>query len=278
MAMNESLQVTYELVQTKVQDKAAKQTEKSMAKLSGRAAATNAAISGALGAMVGATAALGGAMFLTVGAASKFEDSFAGIRKTVDASEKEFSKLAAQVRQLAQDIPVAVTQLNAIGELGGQLGVDVENLEEFIGSKAKMDRAIKDLEDDQAADKTQDQSADSTASEPEEKKGIMQRVGDAAAKVKRVAQGVGDIALKGGPTNLGGKAVFDKEKRDKAIADATNKLKSTIASVNYKPISDLFVDLRTLGWPNRRPLSSKGKMDQAVAASQDLDEVIEEII
>ena len=132
MAMNESLQVTYELVQTKVQDKAAKQTEKSMKKLSSRAVATNAVVSGAVGAMVGATAALGAAMFLTVGAASKFEDSFAGIRKTVDASEAEFNKLGAQIRQLAQDIPVAVTQLNAIGELGGQLGVDVENLEEFI--------------------------------------------------------------------------------------------------------------------------------------------------
>ena len=138
MSMNESLQVTYELVQTKVQDKAAKQTEKSMKKLSSRAVATNAVVSGAVGAMVGATAALGAAMFLTVGAASKFEDSFAGIRKTVDASEAEFNQLGAQIRQLAQDIPVAVTQLNAIGELGGQLGVDVGNLEEFIDVIAQI--------------------------------------------------------------------------------------------------------------------------------------------
>ena len=130
--MNQSLQVTYELVQTKVQDKAAAQTEKSMKKLASKATIANASIAAATGAAVGAIAALGGAMFLTVGAASKFEDSFAGIRKTVDASEGDFNRLGAQIRQLAQDIPVAVTQLNAIGELGGQLGVDVENLEEFI--------------------------------------------------------------------------------------------------------------------------------------------------
>ena len=130
--MNQSLQVTYELVQTKVQDKAAAQTEKSMKKLASKATLANASIAAATGAAVGAIAALGGAMFLTVGAASKFEDSFAGIRKTVDASEGDFNRLGAQIRQLAQDIPVAVTQLNAIGELGGQLGVDVENLEEFI--------------------------------------------------------------------------------------------------------------------------------------------------
>jgi len=132
MAMNQDLRVTYELVQTKVQDKAAKQTEKSLGKISAKAAHTNAMVSAAAGAMAGALAAVGGAMFLTVGAASKFEDSFAGIRKTVDATEKEFNTLALQVRQLAQDIPVAVTQLNAIGELGGQLGVGVDNLEEFI--------------------------------------------------------------------------------------------------------------------------------------------------
>ena len=130
--MNQDLRVTYELVQTKVQNKAAKQTEKSMKKLTTQAAHTNAMVSGAAGAMAGALAAVGGAMFLTVGAASKFEDSFAGIRKTVDATEAQFSTLALQVRQLAQDIPVAVTQLNQIGELGGQLGVGVENLEEFI--------------------------------------------------------------------------------------------------------------------------------------------------
>lgn len=132
MALNQDLRVTYELVQTKVQNKAAKQTEKSMKKLTSQAAHTNAMVSGAAGAMAGALAAVGGAMFLTVGAASKFEDSFAGIRKTVDATEAQFSTLALQVRQLAQDIPVAVTQLNQIGELGGQLGVGVENLEEFI--------------------------------------------------------------------------------------------------------------------------------------------------
>ena len=132
MALNQDLRVTYELIQTKVQNKAAKQTEKSMKKLTTQAAHTNAMVSGAAGAMAGAFAAVGGAMFLTVGAASKFEDSFAGIRKTVDATEAQFSTLALQVRQLAQDIPVAVTQLNQIGELGGQLGVGVDNLEEFI--------------------------------------------------------------------------------------------------------------------------------------------------
>ena len=132
MAINQDLRVTYELIQTKVQSKAAKQTEKSMKKLTTQAAHTNAMVSGAAGAMAGALAAVGGAMFLTVGAASKFEDSFAGIRKTVDATEAQFSTLALQVRQLAQDIPVAVTQLNQIGELGGQLGVGVDNLEEFI--------------------------------------------------------------------------------------------------------------------------------------------------
>ena len=80
--MNKDLRVTYELVQTKVQDKAAKQSEKSISKLTASAANTQATMAAAAGAAVGAIAAIAGAMFLTVGAASKFEESFAGIRKT----------------------------------------------------------------------------------------------------------------------------------------------------------------------------------------------------
>ena len=87
---------------------------------------------------VGTVAALGAAMALTVGAASKFEDSFAGIKKTVDASDAEFKSLALSVRQLATEIPIATSQLNQIGELGGQLGVSTTGLPIFIETIAKL--------------------------------------------------------------------------------------------------------------------------------------------
>ena len=136
--MNKDLRVTYELVQTKVQDKAAKQSEKSLSKLTASAANTQATMAAAAGAAVGAIAAIAGAMFLTVGAASKFEESFAGIRKTVDGSEADFRKLGGQIRDLALDIPVTTSALNQIGELGGQLGVSISGLENFTYLKHKF--------------------------------------------------------------------------------------------------------------------------------------------
>ena len=90
------------------------------------------------GAAIGVIAGLGAAMALTVGAASKFEDSFAGIKKTVDASEKEFADLSVSIRKLATDIPIATAQLNQIGELGGQLGVSTTGLPVFIDTIAKL--------------------------------------------------------------------------------------------------------------------------------------------
>ena len=90
------------------------------------------------GAAIGAIAGLGAAMVLTVGAASKFEDSFAGIKKTVDASESEFKRLSIQIRQLATEIPIATAQLNQIGELGGQLGISTGGLPIFIETIAKL--------------------------------------------------------------------------------------------------------------------------------------------
>lgn len=90
------------------------------------------------GAALAATAALGGIAFVTKQAID-FESSFAGVRKTVDASEKEFAQLAKNFRNLAKEIPVNVNQLNRIGELAGQLGVrGVENLTRFTDTVAKI--------------------------------------------------------------------------------------------------------------------------------------------
>lgn len=68
----------------------------------------------------------------TVGAAIAFEDSFAGIRKTVDATEEEFGRLASANRALAREIPAGVDEINRVGELAGQLGVEgVDNIQKF---------------------------------------------------------------------------------------------------------------------------------------------------
>jgi len=75
---------------------------------------------------------------LAIKAAADFESSFAGIRKTVDTTEQGFAALAAGMREMATQIPVSVNELNRIGELGGQLGIQTDNLLDFTRVVAAM--------------------------------------------------------------------------------------------------------------------------------------------
>lgn len=63
--------------------------------------------------------------------AIEFESSFAGVKKTTDATAAEFAALSNSLRDLAQQVPVSVNELNKIAETGGALGVAKESLVEF---------------------------------------------------------------------------------------------------------------------------------------------------
>ena len=71
-------------------------------------------------------------------AAIDFESSFAGVHKTVDATEEEFAGLAHGFRNMSKEIPVNVNELNRIGEAAGQLGVKTENILEFTRVMAAL--------------------------------------------------------------------------------------------------------------------------------------------
>lgn len=57
-----------------------------------------------------------------------FEKSFAGVRKTVDATTTEFEQLAQGFRDLSREIPINVNEINKVGEAAGQLGIRTENI------------------------------------------------------------------------------------------------------------------------------------------------------
>lgn len=104
-------------------------------------------------AFIGVTAGINGiqAGFRnTIGAAISFESSFAGVRKTVNASEAEFAALAQGFRNLAKEIPINVNELNRIGEAAGQLGIKKENILEFTRTIADLG-VTTNLSTDQAA-------------------------------------------------------------------------------------------------------------------------------
>lgn len=73
-----------------------------------------------------------------VKAGSDFESSFAGVRKTVDATEEQFAELALGIRQIPKDIPIATDALNEIAEAAGQLGIQRENILSFTRVMADL--------------------------------------------------------------------------------------------------------------------------------------------
>ncbi len=87
---------------------------------------------GGLVAIAVATQGMRRAISSTIGLAIDFEDSFAGIRKTMDLTADEFDRLAKANRELAKVLPINVNEINRLGELAGQFGVrGVDNIVEF---------------------------------------------------------------------------------------------------------------------------------------------------
>ncbi len=66
-----------------------------------------------------------------------FEDAFTGVEKTVDGTEEQMSKLKQGIRDMAKEIPSTTTEISAVAEAAGQLGIKTENILDF--SKAMID-------------------------------------------------------------------------------------------------------------------------------------------
>lgn len=80
-----------------------------------------------------------------------FESSFAGVRKTVEASEAEFAQMATGLRNLAKTIPVNVNELNRLAEAAGALGIPKEEIVDFARVMAQLGTAT-NVTSDQAAE------------------------------------------------------------------------------------------------------------------------------
>jgi len=95
-------------------------------------------------ATLGMTVPLGILGSVATRAAIDFEDSFAGIRKTVTVTgtsierEAKFEQLEGQIKQLSTQIPLSTTELNQMGEIAGQLGVEFEDLIPFLDTTARV--------------------------------------------------------------------------------------------------------------------------------------------
>lgn len=63
--------------------------------------------------------------------AMDYESAFAGVRKTVDATEEEYAKLSDGIRQMAKEVPTGAAAIAEVTEAAGQLGIKNENLLDF---------------------------------------------------------------------------------------------------------------------------------------------------
>lgn len=104
-------------------------------KLGGIAAKGMAAVGASIVA-AGTTVAGLGAAAIRVGI--EFESAFAGVKKTVDASDEQLSALHDGLIGLSKEIPMTAAGLSAIAESAGQLGIDVDNIEEFTATMADL--------------------------------------------------------------------------------------------------------------------------------------------
>lgn len=124
-------------------EKATKETISAIDKVANHANLKKAEITRAVTAAGKSVVALGvvaaGALTVSAKAAINFESSFAGVKKTVEATDEEFAKLAQNFRDLAKTKPVDVNELNKIAELAGQLGVSgVDDLTKFTATIADI--------------------------------------------------------------------------------------------------------------------------------------------
>ncbi|XZG69238.1 phage tail tape measure protein [Chitinibacteraceae bacterium HSL-7] len=91
----------------------------------------------ARGALLGVGASLGG--FAVAGrAAVDFESAMAGVSKVVDGSDEQISALGRSIQEMSLRLPVAATDLAKIAEAGGQMGVPLPKMGQFIELAAKM--------------------------------------------------------------------------------------------------------------------------------------------
>lgn len=83
------------------------------------------------------TVSIVGAGVASVKSAMDFETAFTGVEKTVDGTEEQIANLKQGIKDLATEIPSSTTEISAVAEAAGQLGIQTDNVLSF--SKAMID-------------------------------------------------------------------------------------------------------------------------------------------
>ena len=80
----------------------------------------------------------------------EFESAFAGVKKTVEATDAEFSQFETDLRQMSTQMPMTASELAKITEAAGQLGIKNDSLMTFTKTMANLGVATS-MSSDEAA-------------------------------------------------------------------------------------------------------------------------------
>lgn len=116
----------------------ADQSTENLGKTMGR---SSGAVDGMITSLAGAYLGYQGvtkAIEATIGSAIAYESAFAGVRKTVDGTEEQLQALSDSFIELSKRMPVTAEEFAKIGELAGQLGVPISQIDSFAETIAKI--------------------------------------------------------------------------------------------------------------------------------------------
>lgn len=67
-----------------------------------------------------------------------WESAFAGVRKTVDATEEQFAELNQGIRDMSKEMPQSAVEIAGVAEAAGQLGIKTESILGFTKSMVML--------------------------------------------------------------------------------------------------------------------------------------------
>ena len=101
---------------------------------------------------VAAGTATAAALGAAVAKGSEFESAFAGVKKTVNATDTQLQEMRDDIRQMATEMPKTAAGLSEIEESAGQLGIQTDNITLFTRTMADMEVATNLTSDEAATD------------------------------------------------------------------------------------------------------------------------------
>lgn len=102
-------------------------------------------------AIIGTGTAITGIAGLATKAGIEYESAFAGVKKTVNASDKELKNLSDGIRDMAKTMPQGASEIAHVAEAAGQLGIKTKSILGFSKTMTQLGDAT-NLTAEQAAD------------------------------------------------------------------------------------------------------------------------------